>query len=214
MSRSAGGFEIGRGRFFLLAFAFCLVFAVLGLGVRAAFPQSNPAGLIAKVEVWVDGAPNTENLERLISIRPGDRYSLSAVSDSIKQVYQSQLVSDVEVVRSGLVNVELRFLLTRKLVVRKIDFLGEKGTSGRKLRNSLYALREYAYFSEDKLSRATEELKRALNDEGYFQPKVEAAAERIPGSLRSMSFSRLQRERGMPSRIFDFRASPALAKRT
>jgi outer membrane protein assembly complex protein YaeT len=181
MSSSAGGFEVGRGRFFLLAFALCLALAVLGLGVPAAFPQSNPAALIAKVEVWVDGAPNTENLERLISIRPGDRYSLSAVSDSIKQVYQSQLVSDVEVVRSGLENVELRFLLTRKLIVRKIGFLGEKGTSRRKLRNSLYALREYAYFSEDKLSRATEELKRALNDEGYFQPKVEAAAERIPG---------------------------------
>jgi len=140
--------------------------------------------VVAKVEVWVDGAPNTENLERLISIRPGDRYSLAAISDSIKQVYRSQLFSDVVVIRSGAESVELRFQLTRKLIVRKIGFRGEKGRSGRKLRNSLYALQEYAYFSEEKLARATDELKRALNDEGYFQPKVQAAAKRIPGAPR------------------------------
>jgi outer membrane protein insertion porin family len=132
------------------------------------------------VEVWVDGAPNTENLERLVSIRPGDRYSLSAVSDSIKQIHQSQLFSDVVVTRSGAESVELRFLLTRKLIVRKIGFRGEKGTSGRKLRNSIDTLQEYAYFSEEKLARATDELKRALNDEGYFQPQVQAAANRVP----------------------------------
>jgi outer membrane protein insertion porin family len=140
--------------------------------------------VVAKVEVWVDGAPNTENLERLISIRPGDRYSLSAISDSIKRVYQSQLFSDVVVLRNGVESVELRFLLTRKPIVRKISFRGEKGTTGRKLRNSLYALQEYAYFSEEKLARATDELKRALNDEGYFQPKVQAAAKRVPGAPR------------------------------
>ena len=182
MSRSAGDFEVGRRRFFLRAFALCLALAGLGPAIPAALSQSPPAALIVKVEVWVDGAPNTENLERLVSIRPGDRYSLAAVSDSIKQVYQSRLFSAVEVVRSGMEEVELRFLLTRKLVVRKIGFLGEKGTSGRKLRNSLYALQEYAYFSEEKLGRAIEELKRTLNDEGYFQPKVEAAAKRVPGA--------------------------------
>ena len=182
MSRFAGGFRDGRRRLCLPACFLCLILSLPGLMSSAAFPQSAPAGVVAKVEVWVDGAPNTENLERLVSIRPGDLYSLSAVSDSIKQIHRSQLFSDVVVTRSGVESVELRFGLTRKLIVRKIGFRGEKGTSGRKLRNSLYALQEYAYFSDEKLARATEELKMALNDEGYFQPQVRAAAKRVPGA--------------------------------
>ncbi len=182
MSNSAGGFEVGRQRPGLSNLSLCLILSFFGLFISAAFPQNALAAVVAKVEVWVDGAPNTENLERLISIRPGDRYSPSAISDSIKQVYQSQLFSDVVVTRAGVERIELRFLLTRKLIVRKISFRGEKGTTGRKLRNSLYALQEYAYFSEEKLARASEELKRALNDEGYFQPKVQGAANRVPGA--------------------------------
>jgi outer membrane protein insertion porin family len=182
MSRSAGGFEFERRGLCLPAFSLCLILFVLCFAISAAFSQSPPVAVVAKVEVWVDGVPNTENLERLVSIRPGDRYSLSAISDSIKQIHQSRLFSDVVVMRSGAESVELRFLLTRKLLVRKISFQGKKGISGRKLRNSLYALQEYAYFSEEQLGRATDELQRALNDHGYFQPKVLVAVKQVPGA--------------------------------
>jgi len=180
MSRSAGVFEIGRRGLVLPGSFFCLILSLLGPLILASFSFGSQAAVISKIEVWVDGVPNTENLERLISIQPGDSYSLHAVSESIKQVYQSRLFSDVEVIRSGGESVELRFLLTRRLVVRKIRFRGEKGTSGRKLRNSLYVLQENAHFSEDKLARAIDELKKALNDEGYFQPKIEADVKRVP----------------------------------
>jgi outer membrane protein insertion porin family len=182
MSRSASVFEIGRRRRSLPVFCFCLVLLFFGPFFAASLAFGSEAAVVSKIEVWADGAPNTENLERLISIRPGDPYSLFAVSQSIKQVFQTRLFSDIEVVRSGGEKVELRFLLTRKLVVRKIRFLGEKGTSGRKLRNALYSLQEYAYFADDKIARATDELKRALNDEGYFQPKVRAVAKRVTGT--------------------------------
>ncbi len=182
MSRSAGVSEPGRRRQALPAAPFYLLLLVSSLMLLSPFSFGFEAAVISKTEVWVDGLPNTENLERLISIRPGDPYSLFAVSESIKQVYRSRLFSDVEVIRSGEERVELRFLLTRKLVVRKIAFRGKKGAAGRKLRGSLYALQEFAYFSEDKLGRAVDELKRALNDEGYFQPRVQAEAVRVPGT--------------------------------
>jgi len=182
MSRSAVVFDGHRrgGRvspFSLFLFVFSNV-----LFFSTAFGQSAPSGTIAKVEVWVDGAPNTENLERLVSIQPGDRFSLSAISESIKQIYQSRLFSDVVVERSGIDRVELRFLLTRRITVRKILFQGKKGISGRTLRNSLYAVQEYAYYSEEQLGRATAELIRALGDHGYFQPKVRAEAKRVAQS--------------------------------
>jgi outer membrane protein assembly complex protein YaeT len=148
----------------------------------AAFPQDTSVASIGKVEVWVDGAPNTENLERLVSIQPGDPFSLSAISESIKQIYQSRLFSDVVVERSGTEKVDLRFLLTRRITVRKIRFRGEKGLSGRMLRNSLYAVQEFTYFSEEQLGPAVDELKRALADHGYFQPSIQAAAEVVEGT--------------------------------
>ena len=185
MSRSAGGFEFKpRGPCFS-AGSLCLVFFALGTLISPAFPQSVPAAVVVRVEVWVDGLPNTENLERLVSIRPGDPYSLAAVSDSLKRIHQSRLFSDIVVTRTGEERVELRFLLTRKLIVRKIAFRGKKGISGRKIRNSIYALQEYDYFSEEKLHRATDELKRALSDHGYFQPKVAVETKRAQGDPQS-----------------------------
>jgi outer membrane protein insertion porin family len=181
MSRSANGFEDGhRGARPPAVFLFGAA-VVLGVVALAAFPQETPA-VIARVEVWVDGAPDTENLERLISIRAGDPYSLSAVSDSIKQIYRTQLFSEVAVSRTGQERVELRYELTRRLVVRKIIFQGEKGISGRSLRNSLYALQEYAYFFDEKLVRAVGELKIALNNEGYFQPLIRPELKPVAGT--------------------------------
>jgi outer membrane protein insertion porin family len=181
MSRSGKGFKVGRLRLALPAYGLCLVLSVLGLFVSAAATQDTKAPAVAMVEVWVDGSPDTENLESLISIRPGDAYSLAAISAAIKQVFESGLFSDIEVIRSGAERIGLKFVLTRKLIVRKIHFRGEKAVSGQKLRNALFSLQEDDYFSEEKLRRATDELKIALNDEGYFQPSIQASAGRVKG---------------------------------
>ncbi|MFZ2052766.1 MAG: POTRA domain-containing protein [Candidatus Aminicenantales bacterium] len=181
MSRSGKGSKIGRLRLAFPASRLCLILSVLGLLVSAAIPQDTEVPAVAKVEVWVDGSPDTENLDRLISVRPGDRYSLAAVSAAIKQVFQSGLFSDIEVIRSGIERIGLKFVLTRKRIVRKIHFRGEKGVSGQKLRNALYSLHEDGYFSEESLKRATAELNIALNDEGFFQPSIQASVRPIQG---------------------------------
>jgi len=181
MSRSGEGSKIGRRRLAFPAWGVCLVLSVLGLFVSTAFPQDTEVPVVANVEVWVDGSPDTENLDSLISVRPGDRYSLAAVSAAIKQIFQSGLFSDIEVIRGGVERIGLKFVLTRKLIVRKIHFRGEKGVSGQKLRNALYSLQEDGYFSEERLQRATDELKIALNDEGFFQSSIQASARRVQG---------------------------------
>jgi outer membrane protein assembly factor BamA len=103
-----------------------LAFCIMGLFVSTAIPQEFGFPVVVKVEVWVDGSPDTENLESLISVRSGDPYSPAAISAAIKQVFQSGLFSDIEVVRSGVEKIELKFVLTRKLIVRRIHFRGEK----------------------------------------------------------------------------------------
>ncbi|MGB7297083.1 MAG: POTRA domain-containing protein [Candidatus Aminicenantales bacterium] len=154
---------------------------VPGLFASAAGSQVSDAATVEKVEVFVDERPDTENMESLISVRPGDRYSLAAVSEAIKHIFQSGLFSDIEVIRSGVERVGLQFRLTRKRIVRKIRFRGEKRISGLKLRNALYSLQEDGFFSEEKLKRAIDELKVALNDEGFFQPTIQASVKRLEG---------------------------------
>lgn len=163
--------------------------SIPGFYVSAAAFQVADIPRVEKVEVWVDGRPDTENLESLISVRPGDRYSLAAVSEAIKHIFQSGLFSDITVVRSGAEAVGLEFKLTRKRIIRKIHFKGEKGVSSLKLRNALYSLQEDDFFSEEKLKRAIDELDLALNDEGFFQPTIQASVkrlERVP--LNDVSF--------------------------
>ena len=182
MSSSGKGFRSAGRRAAFSVSGFCLAWLILGLIASASpLPQVAEMPVVAGVTVWVDGRPDTENLELLISIRPGDRYSLAAVSQAIRHVHQSGLFSDIEVVRSGAEKVALKFMLTRKRIVRKIHFLGYKGVSSQKLRNALYSLQEDDFFSEEKLSRAISELKIALSDEGFFQPTIQASVKRLEG---------------------------------
>src|SRR4030042_3918510 len=125
MSRSAAGFDLEHRGQCLPVFTLCCILFFFGFVVAAAFPQSAPAAVVAKVEGWVDGTPNTENLERLVSLRPGAPHSLSAISDSIKQIHQSRLFSDVVVVRSGAAVVELRFQLPPRTIAGNTPFRGK-----------------------------------------------------------------------------------------
>jgi len=135
---------------------------------------------VSEVTVWVDGRPGGGSIANLISIRPGDPFSLKDVSDCIKQIYQTGLFSDVRVERSGEDRIALRFLLAHKLLIRQIRFRGQIGTSQRRLRNALYSLREDSDYSEERLRRAQEEVLRLLNAAGYFHPRVETALNRTP----------------------------------
>ena len=136
--------------------------------------------LVSKVDVLVDRLPDGEGMADLISIRPGDPYSLNKVTHSIKQIYRTGLFSDIQVLKSGEDKIELRYLLTRKLIARRIRFEGEKGIRAGKLRQSLYSLRSENYFTEDKLNRAEEELRQTLAGEGYFHPVIKTSVEKIP----------------------------------
>ncbi len=184
MSRSGKGSRIVPRRLSSAAPVLCLALSILGLFVTAALAQFPEVLVVESLEIWVDGSPDTENLESLISLRPGDRYALVSVSEAIKQFFQSGLFSDIEVIRSGAERIGLRFMLTRKRTVRRIRFRGEKGISGQKLRNSLYSLQEDGLFSAERLTRAIDEMKVALSDEGFFQPDIQAAVRPVQGVPR------------------------------
>jgi len=179
-SKSGKDFRSRAGK--LAAFSAHLSAAsfVLFFLLSFAFARKNELPLISGVEVWVDDLPAGENLGSLISVREGDAFSLKTITENVKQVWKTGLFSDVQVLKIGEDPVRLEFRLTSRLRVRKIHFRGPKDLSGRKLREALYSFRSDSTFSEEKLVRAQEELKKALKQEGYFQPDVKTAVKRQP----------------------------------
>jgi outer membrane protein assembly complex protein YaeT len=143
-----------------------------------SFPHSPEIPRITQVSIMIDGQPAEESIQGLIPIKEGDSFSLKKITESIRQVYKTGIFSDVQVLRSGGEEVQLTYLLTRKLFTRRIVFRGQKRASARKLKERLTSLHEGGFFSEERLSKATEEVKDALTNEGYFYPEVKASAER------------------------------------
>ncbi len=135
---------------------------------------------IVKVSIIVDGQPGGRDMEELIPIKEGDMFSLMKISNSIKQLYQTGLFSSIEVLREGKEAIQLTFLMTEKLLTRKIFFQGRAEISRKKLREGVYSLRVGSSFSEVKLNKAVEELKETLGKEGYFQPEIKVSVEQDP----------------------------------
>jgi outer membrane protein insertion porin family len=154
MRKSAGGFK---------------ALLLLGAALSAA-AQDGP--VIASVAVAIEGEPGAANMEGLVPLAAGGTYSLKKVDEAVKQVFKTGLFSDVRVLKEGEAEVKLTFLLTRRLVVRKVGFRGAKEVRDKTLAESLMALRPQGDFSEERLERGAEEVREALRRQGFFDAEV------------------------------------------
>lgn len=160
---------------------FCIFLLMLFLflfSTRSLSLSQEASSRIVKVSIIVDGQPGGRDMEELIPIKEGDVFSLMKISNSIKQIYQTGLFSGIEVLREGKEAIQLTFLMTKKLLARKIFFRGRAEISRKKLREGVYSLRVGSSFSEAKLNKAVEELKETLGKEGYFQPEIKVSVEK------------------------------------
>jgi len=154
--------------FFVIALFLFFVFSP-----GRSFPQApERPSIISKISVEAKGEPGIKDIEGLIALKEGEPFSIKKIRSSIKQIYRTGLFSDIQVTRQGTERIELTFILTNKLFVRKIDFQGKGEISYEKLRSSMSALRIRDSFSQEKLNRAVEQLKEALNIEGYFYADI------------------------------------------
>lgn len=164
-----------RNRFVLL-----LVLTILFLLPLSSFPYAERISLpfVSKIIIKVDGRENGEEIKGMLSVKEGEKFSLKKLTDSIKHIFKTGLYSDIQVLKTGEQNIELTFLLTRRLFTRHIDFSGVQLISKKKLSASLNSLQKDISFSEEKLIKAEEELKEALRREGYFQAEISSSVER------------------------------------
>jgi len=155
--------------------------AVLPGRAAAAARPADPA-IVSSIQVRVDGEPAGPDLENLVTIVPGEPYSVKAVDGAAKRLFQSGLFSDVQVLKEGEADVRLTFLLTRKLRVRKISIAAGKGIPVKNLKDELYALRPDGDYTADKVRRAVVDLAAALKKDGVYRPSIEPRTERVEGA--------------------------------
>jgi outer membrane protein insertion porin family len=154
-----------------------LLAAGVGAGRASAVRQDAPP-IVASVVISVDGEPAGPEIQNLVTLVPGEPYSVKRTDAAVKRLFQTGLFSDIQVVKEGETDVRLTFLLARKLRVRKIDVRTEKGISARKLKDEIYALRPDGDYTPDKVRRASAELTAVLKKDGYFKAAVEARSMR------------------------------------
>ena len=158
------------------------VFAAPAASAESAADAGAGPAIVSSIQVRVDGEPAGPDLENLITIVPGDPYSLKAADAAAKRLFQSGLFSDVQVLKEGDADVHLTFLLSRKLRVRKITISAEKGIAARALKDELYALRPDGEYTVDRVRRAVVELAAALKKDGIYRASIEPRSLRVEGS--------------------------------
>lgn len=179
MLRFIKGFDLEkRGIAPILILAGCFFLFLFAFQIYAQVPESPP--VITEIHLKVDYEFGSEGILNLIPVEEGDIFSLKRITESIKQIYKTGLFSGIKVEKEGEKQVMLTFLLTRKLRVRKIDFIGSTEIPRKKLVEGLYALRENGTFSEVNLERAVDEIRRILTQEGFFQAEIQSLVEKDP----------------------------------
>ncbi|MBS3818483.1 outer membrane protein assembly factor BamA [bacterium] len=154
---------------------------VLGKGVAAFdFPQKRP--IVSRITFKSEGELTTQGMKELITVKEGNPFSLQEVTKSIKQIYQTGLFSDIQVLKKGREEIELIFLLTKKFSVRKISISDSGKIPRKKIKKGLFSLRRGSAFSEYKLKEAEKQVKQLLREEGYFSPEIEMSTEKKPGT--------------------------------
>ena len=150
------------------------------LSFRLYAQMREPIRLITEINLRIDEMPAGTQMRNLIPMQEGEVYSLKKITESIRQIYHTGLFSDVRVLREGTQETKLTYLLTRKLLIRRIDFIGGSEIPRRRLLENLDALKEEGSYSEDSLGRAIEEIRDVLSREGFFQAEIEPKIEQDP----------------------------------
>jgi len=172
MSKSIRGSDLQtKQRLYRSLLSLALFFALPGLSV-ALIQDFFP--IISKISLEVEGQTDGETIEELIPIKEGEPFSILRVSESIRQLYQTGLFSDIQIFKEGDQAVHLNYRLVKRFFTRTLSFSGEKKVSQRKLREAIISIREDSPYSDGKLTSAVDELTEFLRGEGYFYPEIKA----------------------------------------
>ena len=108
-----------------------------------------------------------------LKISKGDKYDQKLVDEDISSIYKLGLFSDVSADVSDLDDgVKVTFMVQEKLIVKSIDFKGNKEFSSRKLRDEISTKIKEGYDTRS-VQNDIEKITTLYKDKGYADVKVE-----------------------------------------
>jgi len=172
-SVAPAGVKPWLAHFLLLPFLFCSA---------AAAPPEYSGRRIAEITYIADGPVlqiSRDDIEKLVALHPGEPFREDDAHRTVTGLLATDLFWDaqveVEPAAGESVNVVIR--LIRQYTIGRIDFDGETRLSTSRLRRDL-AFREGEPYSDSALEETVTRLKARYQNEGYYQPKIEAQFER------------------------------------
>lgn len=163
-------------KFALLLF---LLLSTTALSVQAQDISPFQGKKISAVKVNVEGIKkniDTTPFLDAINIRPGERFSLAKIRESVKSLYTSGRASGVktEAVVVG-ETVELVFQLALQLKVEEVTFSGNIVLSDTDLRSKLVGLDPGSRLLQTNIDSSAENLVEFYDEAGYFQVVVDSS---------------------------------------
>ena len=165
-----------------------LLAAVLsGVQPAAGAPQAHAGRTVVGVQVLVDGEPASEpTLGYLIETAVGAPLSLSAVRESIAQLYSLGQFQDIQVeALEAPGGVLLRYNLIPVRTVQRVEFEGQLGVSERTLRSAMNE-RFGPTPQLTRLSEVVRVLERLYQDRGFFSASVRPASTELRDPPRTV----------------------------
>ena len=165
----------------------------VGTAVTALGASSDIAKLIGKrvstVDVVVEGAPGSETKEMrdIITVRPGQPFSLVQIHDSLYGLFQSGLISAARVDAEpiGTDNVAVKFVVKPQAKVDSIAFQGSPAFASTQLRSQLTQLDVGARLTPGLVARGASELQTFYLNHGYYDASIDSEVQLDPTGSRA-----------------------------
>jgi len=115
----------------------------------------------------------TGTVKDVIKISKGDKYDQKLVDEDISNIYKLGLFSDVSADVSDFSDgIKITFIVQEKLIVKSIDFKGNKEFSNRKLKDEISTKLKEGYDTRS-VQNDIEKITTLYKDKGYADVKVE-----------------------------------------
>jgi len=154
------------------------VFVVLTL--VTATPLLAQEALVVQ-DIVFEGLQNipARELRGLLSFKKGDTFSAEKLNESIKTIFQSGKLQDIQVEREKLTNgYRIIFKIVENPYARWIRFKNVGSLSVEDLKNAI-PLKEESYFTESMVSESIEILKQKYIEEGFRDVSITATREPV-----------------------------------
>jgi outer membrane protein insertion porin family len=179
----------GSFRYLVIAACWLLSAFVLQVDVLASDVTDFLGRRVTKVDVVIEGAPNSNvaEMKSLVDVAPGQDYSPVRIHDSLIRLYKSGLISGarVEGVNDGSNGVAIRFIVKPQARIENVIFEGTPLFPAAELRARLNQLDPGERLSVGSVTRGLGDLTAYYSARGYNQSKISYDVRLDPSGTRA-----------------------------